>query len=264
MMHLTIEQIVLSVVSGGIVGFALGLIGGGGSILAVPLLLYVVGIKDAHLVIGTTAFAVAINAFINLFPHWRAGHVKWLAAVAFAVPGVVGTLVGSYLGKMMDGKALLFLFAIVMIVIAVLMIKPTRNQDQSPQRMTLRFRKVSPVGLGTGILSGFFGIGGGFLIVPGLMFATGMAMTDAIGTSLFSVGVFGLSTSVSYAASGLVDWFIVLLYIVGGVLGGFLGTKVSTVLGKSRRTLQYLFAGVILLVAIYMMVENALAYGWIK
>ena len=97
-------QDVLAVLSGGAVGFSLGLIGGGGSILAVPLLLYVVGIGDAHVAIGTSALAVSANAFGNLIGHWRAGNVKWPCAATFAVAGIAGAAIGSSLGKLVDGQ----------------------------------------------------------------------------------------------------------------------------------------------------------------
>jgi len=101
---LTWVQDVLAVLSGGAVGFSLGLIGGGGSILAVPLLLYVVGIGDAHVAIGTSALAVSANAFANLVGHWRAGNVRWSCAATFAIAGIAGAAIGSSLGKLVDGQ----------------------------------------------------------------------------------------------------------------------------------------------------------------
>jgi uncharacterized membrane protein YfcA len=106
-MTLSWAQEALAVLSGGAVGFSLGLIGGGGSILAVPLLLYVVGITDPHVAIGTSALAVAANAFANLLGHWRAGNVKWACAANFALAGIVGAAMGSTLGKLIDGQQLL-------------------------------------------------------------------------------------------------------------------------------------------------------------
>src|SRR5271170_6945469 len=106
-----------------IVGFSLGLIGGGGSILAVPLLLYVVGMPDPHQAIGTSALAVAVNAFANLVPHARAGHVRWQPALIFAACGLVGAFVGSSIGKVVDGHRLLILFALLMLVIAAMMLR---------------------------------------------------------------------------------------------------------------------------------------------
>src|SRR5258708_27526634 len=119
----------LAVLSGAIVGFTLGLIGGGGSIMATPLLLYVVGLQP-HMAIGTGALAVSVNAFANFAGHARAGHVRWRCAVIFAVIGVAGAAFGSMLGKQIDGTQLLFLFAVLMIVIGVLMLR--RKDKEAP------------------------------------------------------------------------------------------------------------------------------------
>ncbi|MDQ0245119.1 putative membrane protein YfcA [Bacillus fengqiuensis] len=127
---MTIEQWVLTVASGGIVGFTLGLIGGGGSILAVPLMLYVVGVQDPHIIIGSTAFSVSINAFLNLIPHARAGHVHWKPAIIFAIPGAIGAYFGSTLGKLVPSKQLLFLFALLMIFMAIKMILPKKTMKK--------------------------------------------------------------------------------------------------------------------------------------
>ena len=129
---LTLLQQTLAVLSGVLVGFTLGLIGGGGSILAVPLLLYVVGYHNPHVVIGTTALAVAVTAYMNLIPHWRIGNVRWQPAIAFALPGVVGAAVGAQLGKMVSGKQLLFLFALLMIAVAISMLRPGRSHASAP------------------------------------------------------------------------------------------------------------------------------------
>lgn len=125
---MTIEQWFLTIASGGIVGFTLGLIGGGGSILAVPLMLYVVGLQDPHIIIGSTALAVSINAFINLIPHARAGHIHWKPAIIFAIPGAMGAFFGSTLGKLVPSKQLMFLFALLMVFMAVKMILPIKDR----------------------------------------------------------------------------------------------------------------------------------------
>ena len=108
----------LGLASGALVGFSLGLVGGGGSILAVPLMVYVVGVPDAHVAIGTSAIAVAANAAVNLSNHARGGTVRWSCALTFAAAGIVGAFVGSIFGKMLDGQKLLALFALLMLVIA--------------------------------------------------------------------------------------------------------------------------------------------------
>lgn len=257
MIHITEIQQVLAVISGLVVGFSLGLIGGGGSILAVPLLLYVVGIHNPHLVIGSTALAVAVNAYLNLIPHWRSGNVQWPPAIAFAIPGAIGAFVGSSMGKMVNGKSLLFLFGILMILVAIMMLKPQTRVGRIHFRWTNRmFLRVVLSGLTVGAVSGFFGIGGGFLIVPGLIISTGMPLIYAIGSSLVSVGTFGLTTAVNYAFSGLVLWTIVAEYVIGGVIGGVLGARLANRLGKHARLLNYVFSGVVMVVGIYMLTRN--------
>src|ERR1700740_2707815 len=120
---ISVMQGALGLASGALVGFSLGLIGGGGSILAVPLLVYVVGVPEPHVAIGTSAIAVAANAAINLSNHARGGTVVWSCALPFAAAGIAGALAGSVLGKMIDGHKLLALFALIMLVIAMLMFK---------------------------------------------------------------------------------------------------------------------------------------------
>src|SRR5437773_11857774 len=122
-MMLSAMQGVLGLGSGLLVGFSLGLVGGGGSILAVPLMVYVVGVPEPHVAIGTSAIAVAANAAVNMSNHARGGTVVWSCALVFAAAGMVGAFGGSILGKMLDGQRLLALFALVMLVIAMLMLK---------------------------------------------------------------------------------------------------------------------------------------------
>ncbi len=244
----------ITALAGSLVGFSLGLIGGGGSILAVPLLIYVVGIRDAHIAIGTSALAVAANAFINLASHWRAGTVKWPCAITFGLTGMAGAAIGSSFGKLMDGEKLLFLFAIVMIGVAITMLRTRGGHGDPDVHLTPRIAvRLAGLGLLAGLLSGFFGIGGGFLIVPGIMLGSGMTILNAIGSSLFSVGTFGLTTAANYALASFVDWKIAMEFIAGGALGGFVGMKAALRLAAKKQTLSYIFAGVILAVALYML-----------
>lgn len=249
-------QDLLALVSGGLVGFSLALIGGGGSILAVPLLLYVVGVKSPHLAIGTSALSVAVNAFANLIPHGRAGNVRWGPAAIFALAGVAGAFAGSSVGKLIDGRHLLTLFALLMLVVAVLMVRPRRPAAGPVCEGRTCVVRLALFGFGAGLLAGFFGIGGGFLIVPGLILATGMDIIHAIGTSLVSVGSFGLATAVNYAASGFIEWRIALLFIGGGMLGGWAGAALAQRLAKKRKALNYVFAAAIVGVAVFMLVES--------
>ena len=255
-------QEIITVVSGSAVGFTLGLIGGGGSILAVPLLLYVVGLPSPHVAIGTSALAVAVNAFANLIGHSRAGNVKWPCAAVFAVSGVVGAFAGSSVGKLMDGGRLLFLFALVMIAVGFAMLRPRASEGDPGVRIDPRIAaRLVFIGLLTGFLSGLFGIGGGFLIVPGIMLGSGMHILNAVGSSLLSVGAFGLTTAANYAAAGLIDWVVAAEFIAGGIVGGLIGLKLAVRLGKTKGLLSRVFAGVIFVVAAYMLYRNAGAFG---
>ena len=241
----------LAIASGAFVGFTLGLIGGGGSIVATPLLLYAVGLSP-HLAIGTGALAVSANAFVNFGGHARAGNVRWAEAGIFAATGVVGALIGSTIGKEIDGKKLILLFALMMIVIGVAMLRPRKGGGTAAAPLTApTATRVGVIGLVVGMMSGFFGIGGGFLIVPGLILATGMPMINAIGTSLFAVGAFGLATALNYAASGMVNWLVSAEFIGGGVAGGWIGMKAACHLADQRNTLTRMFAGLVFVVAFY-------------
>jgi uncharacterized membrane protein YfcA len=250
-------QSVLGLASGMLVGFSLGLVGGGGSILAVPLMIYVVGVPDPHVAIGTSAAAVAANAAMNLSNHARGGTVRWSCALVFAGAGIAGAFAGSVAGKMLDGQKLLALFALLMLVIAVLMLKTRSRVGLADAQMSwTNTPAVVALGLWTGTLAGFFGIGGGFLIVPALMLATGMSIMNAISSSLVAVTAFGLTTAASYAWSGLISWKLAGLFIAGGIAGGLIGTRAAQLLAGRRGALNIVFAVVIIAVALYMLARN--------
>ena len=253
-------QSVLAILSGGLVGFTLGLIGGGGSIMATPLLLYVVGLQP-HVAIGTGALAVSANAFINFAGHARRGNVRWKTAALFAVVGALAAALGSIAGKSFNGGRLLFLFAVLMMVIGVLMLRRGSHSEATDATESKRPALVVASASGVGLLSGFFGIGGGFLIVPGLLFSTGMPMIYAVGSSLLAVGAFGLTTATSYAFSGLIDWPVAAEYIAGGIVGGYVGLKIACHLAGQKAALNRIFAGLVFLVAAYMLYRNAAAFG---
>jgi uncharacterized membrane protein YfcA len=257
MTTLSLLQSLLGGASGVLVGFSLGLVGGGGSILAVPLLVYLVGVPVPHLAIGTSAVAVAANAAASLVNHARAGNVRWPCAAVFTGTGVVGAFAGAQLGKQVDGQLLLGAFAVMMVVVALLMLR--RREPDADRRVRLG-RGNAPALVGTGLavgaLSGFFGIGGGFLIVPGLILATGMPMLQAVGTSLVAVTAFGVTTAGSYAMAGLVDWTLAGIFVGGGLLGSLLGARAARGLSRRRGALTRVFAGLILVVAAYMLARS--------
>jgi uncharacterized membrane protein YfcA len=259
-------QDAVAIASGTAVGLSLGLVGGGGSILAVPLLYYAVGIGSPHHAIGTSAAAVAATAVLGLVGHARAGTVRWPCALTFAIAGVAGAAAGAAFGKALDGDKLLALFGFLMIAVGVLMFRPrvsTVWTDVHLDRNTAPRLLPALAGLGllVGFTSGFFGIGGGFLIVPGLIGATAMPILNAVGSSLVSVAAFGATTAASYAISGLVDWWLAGLFVVGGIIGSFIGTEIAKRVAVSGRALSAIFAIVLIAAGIYVALRGIAAWA---
>ncbi len=253
----------LAVLSGSLVGFVLGLIGGGGSILAVPLLVYVVGVSSPHIAIGTSAVAGALSALSSLVGHARAGNVRWPCAITFTAAGIAAAAVGSTLGKQFDGQRLLVLFGVLMIVVAVTMlVRRTGGGETFVPLSTESAWNLAPrliaYGAGTGLLSGLFGIGGGFLVVPGLIASADLPLLAAVGSSLVSVTAFGLTTAVSYALSGLIDWWLVLMFVVGGILGSLFGGRLAARLSQQKQMLSRVFAAIVASVGLYVILRGLL------
>jgi uncharacterized protein len=248
--------------AGSLVGLVLGIVGGGGSIIAVPLLLYAVGLPSAHMAIGTSAVAVAMSAFANLLNQLRRGLVKWPCAITFSAAGILGNFAGSTLALRIPGQNLLFAFGLLMVIVGIIMLLRKNAEGDPTVRLTIKTaRHMLPWLLGTGLavgaLSGFFGIGGGFLIVPALMLATGMPIANAIATSLVAITVFGGSTSANYAAAGMVDWGIAGNFVIGGVAGGVLGTLVSGKLQARKGLLNTVFATFVVIIGLYVALKGS-------
>jgi uncharacterized membrane protein YfcA len=248
--------ILAALAAGALIGFVLGLVGGGGSILAVPLLVYVVGVASPHAAIGTAAVAVALNAATGLAGHARRGNVKWPCALVFAAAGVLGALLGAEAGKALDGEKLLALFGGLMIAIGAIMLLRRGEADNPDVHLDRQsaghlLPRLLPAGFGVGLLAGFFGIGGGFLIVPALVFATGMPAGVAIGTSLVVVTALGASTAGSYALSGYVDWPLVGLLVLGGIAGSLPGQWAGRALAGRKQLLNAGFAALVIAIGVF-------------
>ncbi|MEI6486942.1 MAG: sulfite exporter TauE/SafE family protein [Sphingomonadales bacterium] len=243
---------VAAALGGAIIALLLGLFGGGGSVLATPWLIYAVGISDPHVAIGTGAAAVAINAAASLALQARAGAVKWPCALSFAGAGLAGSLAGAALAQRLDGAALLGGFALAMLAVGIAMLRPPQGAGNPAVRLDLGMTvKLAPAGLLVGLAAGFFGIGGGFLIVPGLMAATGMTLANAAASSLVSVVVFGAATSATYAASGQIDGPALLAMLAGGLIGVVAARRLAPLLGAHGLLARRLFAGMVIATALY-------------
>lgn len=256
---MTTLEILLALASGGLIGMVLGLVGGGGSILAVPLLVYVVGVGSTHAAIATAAVAVTANALVSLAGHARAGTIKWQCALVFAAAGVVGAAVGAEIGKAFDGTRLLMLFGLLMVGVGLSMLRKRRSTADPDVRLSRATAKVLlprlvPLGAGVGLTAGFFGIGGGFLIVPALIAATAMPFSYAVGTSLVVITALGLTTATSYALSGYVDWSLTGLLVAGGVGGAGMGILLGRRLASHKALFERAFVVLVVAVGIYVMI----------
>lgn len=253
---MALEALLLAALGGALIGLLLTLFGGGGSVLATPWLIYIVGVADTHVAIGTSAAAVAVNALAGLAGQARAGRVKWPCAITFGLSGLAGSFAGAALARQVDGEALLMWFAFAMIAIAVSMLIPRRSEGDPAVRLTpAMVLKLAPVGLVAGLAAGFFGIGGGFLIAPGLMASTGMTLANAGASSLVSVALFGGATSLSYAAAGQLAWPLFGALVAGGGAGTLIALPLARRLQDRAPLARTLFALMVIAVAIAILLD---------
>lgn len=250
----------LSLILGSLVGFSLGLIGGGGSILTVPLLVYVIG-EPVSSAIGTSLAIVGLNALFGFFGHWQGQRVRLHTGVAFGLAGVAGAFLGAWLGHFLPGKQILFLFALLMIVAAIFMLRRKEPQTLAGERAVFRdtygmaeWVKVLLSGLLVGILTGFFGVGGGFVIVPALVVVLGMPMHLAVGTSLLIIAINSGAGLLAHLQYGGIDVPTTLWFALGGLLGAFGGAALA---GRVQEAaLRQLFAYGMVVVAVYLLYQN--------
>ncbi|MGE3466863.1 MAG: sulfite exporter TauE/SafE family protein [Pyrinomonadaceae bacterium] len=234
------------------IGLSLGLIGGGGSILTVPILVYLLGV-DPHEAVGMSLAVVGATSVFGAYLHWRNDNVDLSSGLLFGVAGIVGAFIGSPLTNMVTAEALLLIFGLLMFVVAVSMIWRRR------QAISEKLHKPHPVqgilaGLGVGILTGFLGVGGGFLIVPALVFCGGISMKKAIGTSLFVIFLNCVAGLIGHLSQTAFDWQITVEVMGLAVGGAIVGTMLSHRIAADR--LQSMFAVLVLGVAAFLMVKN--------
>ena len=252
---------IAAVISGLLSGMALGLTGSGGSVLALPFLIYLVGL-DPHLAIGTSLIAVGVTSLIGSVQHMKNGNVLFKMALLMGSTAIVGVYIGSYLNKGIKGPILLILFSLLMIATAIKMVGTKENRKEVHVVGTQSANHLKILGLGfiVGTASGFFGVGGGFLIVPALLWGAKIDMHKAVGTSLFIIFLNGIAGLISYEVQGRpVDLSITALFVVGGILGGIIGARIGT--NISEKNLKYVFGGLVVVIATYMLVLNILAIG---
>lgn len=278
---------------GFLIGLSLGALGGGGSILAVPALVYAAGQTPKHAT-TTSLVLVAITSVIGILPHWKAGRVRFASGTIFGLAGVGGSLLGSHWNKAVDPDALLLAFAGVMLVAAAAMWRRTRAMVRptpagagtgvalnslgaaasaldpiddvlpadvpvgAPRRFdAATVAKVLVAGTIVGLLTGFFGVGGGFVIVPALVLALRFDMPEAIGTSLLVITINSAVALATRLQAGSIEWGTVIPFTIASLIGVVVGTRLAAT--RNPRSLQQWFVGLLVLVAIYTAVRSGLA-----
>ncbi|HVC82308.1 MAG TPA: sulfite exporter TauE/SafE family protein [Chloroflexota bacterium] len=250
------EQIALALAGGVLVGLLLGLVGGGGSILTVPILVYALG-ESAHLATGTALAIVGANALIGAWEHGKASRVRLPVGLIFGGIGIVGALAGSWLNHLAPERAVLVGFALLMLAAATAMARVRLRGRQPAPEVHITWR-VTLAGLGVGVLTGFFGVGGGFLIVPALVLVLGLPMRDAVGTSLVVIAINAAAALAGHLRYGGIDLEVTVLFIIGGAVGSVLGSRLSGRLDEER--LRQSFAGLVVLVALYILARTVLGH----
>jgi uncharacterized membrane protein YfcA len=239
-----------------LIGVSLGFFGGGGSILTVPLLVYVFGL-DAKTAIASSLLIVGAASFSGAFQHWRAGHVELRTGLLFGAAGMAGAYVGGRAGAFFDGALLLLLFAAMMIFTATAMWRG-RREPASPAPAEQATGHLLAQGLGVGLVTGLVGAGGGFLIVPALALWAGLPMPVAVGTSLQIIVLNCLAGFAGYLAHVAVDPRLVAAVGTAAIAGSFVGSRLAHRVDPA--SLRRAFAGFVAVMAAVILVREADAW----
>ncbi|CAN5461858.1 sulfite exporter TauE/SafE family protein [soil metagenome] len=208
------------------VGIALGLLGGGGSILTVPLLAYVAGM-DAKAAIATSLLVVGVTSAVGAISHARAGRVQWRTGLIFGAAGMAGAYLGGVVARFIPGTVLLIGFAVMMIATAIAMLRGRKNIAETAETQRIPLAKILAEGLVVGLVTGLVGAGGGFLVVPALALLGGLPMPIAVGTSLIVIAMKSFAGLAGYLSSVHIDWTLALMVTAAAVVGALIGARLT-------------------------------------
>ncbi|MFI1194434.1 sulfite exporter TauE/SafE family protein [Micromonospora sp. NPDC020750] len=209
-----------------LIGISLGLLGGGGSILAVPLLVYVAGLP-AKEAIATSLLVVGVTSAVGVLPHARAGRIRWRTGLIFGVAGMTGAYAGGRLAGFIPAGVLLTGFALMMLATAIAMIRGRRGAESRPVAHELPVGPVVLDGVVVGLVTGLVGAGGGFLVVPALALLGGLPMPVAVGTSLVVIAMKSFAGLAGYLSSVSIDWRLAAVVTAAAVVGSLLGGRLT-------------------------------------
>ena len=219
-------MIALTIALAVFVGVSLGLLGGGGSILTVPLLAYVAGLEAKH-AIATSLLVVGVTSAVGAVSHARAGRVQWRTGLVFGAAGMAGAYAGGLLARFIPGTVLLIGFAVIMIATAVAMLRGRRDVGAVDAPRSLPSFKIVLEGLVVGLVTGLVGAGGGFLVVPALALLGGLPMPVAVGTSLVVIAMKSFAGLAGYLSSVHIDWPLAIAVTAAALVGGLIGARLT-------------------------------------
>ena len=240
-----------------LIGLSLGLLGGGGSILTVPVLVYVLGIA-AKPAIAMSLPVVGVTSLVSAALHWRFGNVRVRTAIPFGLLAMAGAFAGAKLSVLMSGTAQLALLAVVMLAAAGSMLRGGAVRAGGKPAPAPRLALIVPVALGVGVLTGLVGIGGGFLVVPALVLLAGVPMKEAVGTSLLVIAMNSVSGFAGYLGTVTLDWGFLAGFTAVAVVGALAGT--ALVARVPQATLKRVFALFLLVMGAFVLYQNRDAF----
>ncbi|MGV0814426.1 sulfite exporter TauE/SafE family protein [Mycolicibacterium boenickei] len=217
-------MIALAVALAVLVGVSLGLLGGGGSILTVPLLAYVAGLEVKQ-AIATSLVVVGVTSAVSTLSHARAGRVQWRSGLLFGAAGMAGAYLGGLLSYVIPGSVLLISFTVVMAATGIAMLRRRPACDPAPRPMPVA--KALLMGLAVGLVTGTVGAGGGFLVVPALVLLGGLPMPVAVGTSLLVITMNSAAGLAGHVSTVPIDWTVAGAVTAAAVLGSLLGARLT-------------------------------------
>lgn len=240
---------IFDLVLGFVIGLALGLLGGGGSILTVPALVYAAG-QNPRAAVTASLIIVGINSLSGMLLHRRSGAVDLRVALQFGGAGMIAAYASSLLSRAFSPTSLLIAFGLLMLIVAALMLF-SKPAVQASTRGTPVAAML--VGAGVGALTGFLGVGGGFLIVPALVMVLGLPMRQSVGTSLLIIAMNSLAGLLGHIGEAI-DWQVVALFAAAGMAGVVVGVRLMRVVEPQR--LRQVFAVFVVGMAIFVLTDN--------
>jgi len=244
-------MLLLEIALGLVIGLSLGLLGGGGSILTVPALVYLVG-QTPQAAVTTSLAIVGANSALGASFHRAQGTLNWKIALLFGSVGMLASYAASNISRMLPPAVLLIAFALLMLVIGILMLTGSNRMENANHPPRSSWVTLGS-GLGVGLLTGVLGVGGGFLIVPALVMFVGLPMQVAVGTSLVIIALNSFAGLLGHLG-GTMDYFLIVVFSMAGLAGTFVGSRLNKKL--PAQNVQKLFAWFVIALAIFLLVDN--------